>query len=317
MDFDLRDWLLILGPVFVSGVLLHGYWRMRRGRNELRMSLDKSFVNSEREIVDELTFLKAELPNGGARVTRAPTQAPLDLQTEEESETRSASTADAQIPDSRTPQAGTPHVGKREVPTTDLQQLDLDKDVPVLMEPVDVQVTGDPERHEGNDAPVVEVANEPSPVNEGVEATRAPPAVKQVDKPEKFVVVNVLSESHFDGQTLLESLLELGMTFGEMDIFHCLSDAGETEFSAVNAVEPGTFDPKFMATLQTPGVTFFMRVHEVRDPVASYDRMVAAAQKLSHDLGGELLDELRNTMTTQTIEHCRQGIQDFQYKHSA
>ena len=40
MDFDLRDWLLILGPVFISCVLLHGYWRMRRGANELKMSLD-------------------------------------------------------------------------------------------------------------------------------------------------------------------------------------------------------------------------------------------------------------------------------------
>ena len=66
MDFDLRDWLLVLGPVFVAVVLLHGYWRMRRSQGELRMALDKSFITSDD--VDDLQMLKAELPNGGARV---------------------------------------------------------------------------------------------------------------------------------------------------------------------------------------------------------------------------------------------------------
>ncbi|SVB13253.1 uncharacterized protein METZ01_LOCUS166107, partial [marine metagenome] len=44
VDFDLRQWLLILGPVIIIGVLLHGYLRMRAGQNELKMQLDKSFV---------------------------------------------------------------------------------------------------------------------------------------------------------------------------------------------------------------------------------------------------------------------------------
>ena len=43
MDFGLRDWLLILGPVFIAGILIHGYWRMRSNRSNLKMALDKSF----------------------------------------------------------------------------------------------------------------------------------------------------------------------------------------------------------------------------------------------------------------------------------
>ena len=45
MEFDLREWLLILGPVFIAVVLLHGYWRMRNGRNNLKMALDKNFLS--------------------------------------------------------------------------------------------------------------------------------------------------------------------------------------------------------------------------------------------------------------------------------
>ena len=43
MESDLRQWLLIIGPLLVLGVVLHGYYRMREGRNELKMDLDKSF----------------------------------------------------------------------------------------------------------------------------------------------------------------------------------------------------------------------------------------------------------------------------------
>ena len=73
MEFDLREWLLILGPVFIAVVLLHGYWRMRNGRNNLKMALDKNFLSQPggEDDIDDLTMLKAELPNGGARIIKA------------------------------------------------------------------------------------------------------------------------------------------------------------------------------------------------------------------------------------------------------
>ena len=70
MDFDLRQWLMVLGPVIIIGVLLHGYLRMRAGQNQIKMDLDESFSSQigDTAEVDELSLLKAELPNGGARV---------------------------------------------------------------------------------------------------------------------------------------------------------------------------------------------------------------------------------------------------------
>ena len=70
MEFDLRQWLLIIGPLLVLGVVLHGYYRMRVSSNDLKMNLDKSFLNREYiyEEDEERELAGTELPNGGARV---------------------------------------------------------------------------------------------------------------------------------------------------------------------------------------------------------------------------------------------------------
>lgn len=263
MDFNLREWLLVLGSVIVIGIVIHGYWRMRRGQSGLKMALDKSFLTppGEEGESDDISYLKAELPNGGARVTLETVEAPLD-------------------PD----------------------ELNLEEDVPVLMESVDIK------RADVKSAGVKRAAPE-----------RAPPVRKPQPtiRPEKFVVVNVLANGHFDGQTLLEAIVELGLVYGEMSIFHRLDEDGQTEFSLANSVEPGTFDLAEMDKLQIAGVVLFMRVHKVHDPIEVYDNMMDVAQKLCDEFGGKLQDESRSAMTSQTIEHCRQGIRDFQYKYSA
>ena len=72
MGFDLKQWLLVLVSMIIVGVMVKGYIRMRASRNRIQMKLDKSFVSRVGEItkVDDSNLLKAELPNGGARVIR-------------------------------------------------------------------------------------------------------------------------------------------------------------------------------------------------------------------------------------------------------
>ena len=72
-----------------------------------------------------------------------------------------------------------------------------------------------------------------------------------------------------------------------------------------------------MNNFTTPGVTLFMRVHELGDPVRALDDMLVVADAIALELGGEVRDETRSVMTPQTIEHCRQSIREFQFKHSA
>ena len=289
MDFDLRQWLMILGPVFIIGVLLHGYLRMRAGQNQIRMKLEKEFISGcgDDVEVDDLNLLRAELPNGGARVIAA---------SESEAEARVAETEPAA------------------------------EEVPVLVESVDLPaISAADNLPEVDELPVISATDTPAADMPAADmpVAKAPPAKAPSEetppsKPEKFVVINVMALGDpFPGQHLLEILVNADMSFGDMDIFHKLLPDGEPAFSLASAVVPGTFDPATMETFSTPGVTLFMRVHELAEPVKVLDDMLAVAESIAVELGGEISDESRSVMTPQTIEHCRQSIQEFQFRHSA
>lgn len=297
MDFDLRQWLLILGPVFIIGVLLHGYFRMRSGQNEIKMKLDPSFLSRQGEdhVVDELSLFKAELPNGGARL--------LD------------SKAGAVIPGNDVPLL----TDSVELPSMSAtSSVDLPKTDPLpafTPEPI-----SEPEEpaidHSVDEAPAKAPPARKAPKieeDQSAEETAAP-----IRKPEMFVVIYVLAlDEPFLGQGLVEVLLDSGMIFGEMDIFHQLDDRGEQLFSLASAVEPGTFNLSSLDQFSTPGVSLFMRVHELEAPLQVLDSMLSVANMVAQELNGEVRDETRSVMTPQTIEHCRQSLTEFLYKHSA
>ena len=102
-----------------------------------------------------------------------------------------------------------------------------------------------------------------------------------------------------------------------MSIFHRHEEddlLSPVQFSVANAVEPGYFDPEKMDSLSTPGVSFFMSLPGPKDYMKAFDFMLETAQCFAKNLGGELRDEQRSVMTTQTIEHCRQRIREFERK---
>ena len=73
---ELRDALLLVLASAVALVFAHGVWRAYFGQPKLKMKLDRQFQNSAPIIEgDELAMLKAELPNGGARVVTTPSAA--------------------------------------------------------------------------------------------------------------------------------------------------------------------------------------------------------------------------------------------------
>lgn len=297
MDFDLRQWLLILGPIFIIGVLLHGYFRMRSGQNDIKMKLDRSFLSRQGEdhVVDDLSLFKAELPNGGARLLDSKASAvisaddvPLLIDSVELPSISATSSVD--LPKTDSLPASTPEP----IPEPEKSAIDHSVD--------EVPAKAPPARK----APKIEE-------DQSDEETAAP-----IRKPEMFVVIYVLAlDEPFLGQGLVEVLLDSGMTFGEMDIFHQLNDRGAQLFSLASAVEPGTFDLSSLDQFSTPGISLFMRVHELAAPLQVLDSMLSVANRVAQELNGEVRDETRSVMTPQTIEHCRQSLTEFLYKHSA
>ena len=294
MEFDVRDWLLVIGPVFIVGVLVHGYWRMRSNRNTLKMALDKTFLTDNGDVDDEdkhdLSFFKAELPNGGARLVSDPEQVALDLNEEvpvlmDPVEMGDASPADRRIADRPRAERNIQRAPARDRVRT---------------------VTESAQKIETS-------VDEQTAVSDHESTTKQRPGA---NCPERFVILYVAAiHGPFEGQHLLECLLDQGMTFGEMDIFHRTSDAGKILFSSANAVAPGTFVVSEMHQIKTPAISLFMQANLLNDPLAAYDQMVEVAQNLALDLVGEVKDESRSVLTPQTIEHGRQSLVEFVHRY--
>ena len=136
-------------------------------------------------------------------------------------------------------------------------------------------------------------------------------------EPEEVIVINVMAKKGelFAGSDLLPILMQHGMRLGSMSIFHKHagnSDKGPVVFSMANMVKPGTFDVAQMEEFTTPGVSFFLQLPNPNGNMKSFEQMLSAADSIKASLNGDLKDEHRSVITRQTIEHCRQRIQDFE-----
>jgi cell division protein ZipA len=172
--------------------------------------------------------------------------------------------------------------------------LGLEEPVPTLLNPVD-------------DEPASKPASQSKVTTRGLAPV------------EEVLVINVIArdEEGFKGPALLQNILESGLRFGEMDIFHrheSMAGNGEVLFSMANALKPGTFDLDDIEGFSTRAVSFFLGLPGPRHPKQAFDVMVAAARKLAHELNGELKDDQRSVLTAQTIEHYRQRIVEYERK---
>lgn len=123
------------------------------------------------------------------------------------------------------------------------------------------------------------------------------------------------AERPMAGRELLAALLEQGLRFGAMNIFHrhqLRSGHDELQFSMANALEPGTFDIDAMEGQQFRAVTFFLKLPGPSAPADALDRMLHSAQQLAARFQAELRDDQHSALSQQTISHLREKVRDFE-----
>lgn len=122
----------------------------------------------------------------------------------------------------------------------------------------------------------------------------------------------------FSGRTLESALRSHFFYFGEKNIYHRhVSDNPENPivYSIAQATEPGHFDVESLKTQRIQGIVIFMILPmQNQNPVKIFDQMLKSARQLAAALNGELCDEQRHRLTSQTIEHCRERILDHHRK---
>ena len=343
---NLRDWFIVVGIILIVVILLDGVRRVRQKRAEFHSDYQNPQVTTSAEHED----YSSELPNGGARVIKStedsverhssseqhssdhPPINPSESNTEqwkgaaepaETSDTQPMATeesTDVLFQPTQPQPAKASNVASRFVPgkKKDIQPghaltgvvLDTPTAPPANAED-DVAVKTD-----FYGAPVKAVTKPRSTSFERKSEVKS--ANVSEDMPREVIVINVVAKEGKEYNLELLSLINAcGLTHGEMGIYHRNEDdngLGKVQFSMANGVEPGTFNLSEGETFITPGVCFFMSLPGASDLMKAFDYMLETANCVIKNFGGELRDENHSVITTQTIEHYRQQVRNFNLK---
>lgn len=122
------------------------------------------------------------------------------------------------------------------------------------------------------------------------------------------------------GQDIVVAAEKAGLTFGHMDVFHRLVDGRPEQgpvFSVANIIKPGSFDMATISELETPAIAFFLTLPAPLSALDAWDTMLPAAQRMSELLDGVVLDEERNALGRQRIQHIRDELRSYDRQQQA
>jgi len=138
------------------------------------------------------------------------------------------------------------------------------------------------------------------------------PGPKRVER-RKILSLRLAASPHrIEGGRLLEVMLAEELQHGKYGIFHRLHQDGTSMFSVASMVEPGSFDPDAMQSIQYPGVTLFAQLPASVPGMHALNEMIACARRLQQSLGGTLQDDRGVPLTVHRIEKLRQEVRDFE-----
>ena len=155
------------------------------------------------------------------------------------------------------------------------------------------------------------------PVENSPQSTTDKPSNK---KSEIIIALLVVSnkENGFAGTDIFSVLEELGLKYGEMNIFHHYGigeiKAQQAVFSVANMLEPGTFDPQQKSEFSSPGLALFMRLPGPLGGRVAFELMLNNGQRMAEMLEGVLVDEQYSSLTQKSISLLRTKIANFEQR---
>ncbi len=115
------------------------------------------------------------------------------------------------------------------------------------------------------------------------------------------------------GAQINSSAQAMGLTFGEMNIFHYKKN-GRDIFGLANMLEPGYFDADTIHDLKTSGLTVFMKLkanESLDDALDNLTEMLQRSYQIAGLLGARLCNHKRQTLTEQDAENYRTQVREF------
>ncbi|MGK2889709.1 MAG: cell division protein ZipA [Candidatus Malihini olakiniferum] len=286
---DLRLILIVVGAIAIIALLLHGLWTSREERSSFFRDRPVKRLKQKQKWEDAAPLKELDEAVGKVRVTR--TRVP---------EKPVLGAFDKPVLPSAL------EVRAEEAYDEPLRpaQVIRDRDIPPA----------------GSVASASEVTQALPEQDTDPAQPQAPRPIKSNTQQEAVLVLHVATYqgSIIGGEVLLQSVLQAGFQFGEMNIFHRHinpAGAGPVLFSLANMVKPGSFSIDEMADFSTPGVSIFMMAPSYGDANQNFKLMLQSAQRIADDVGGVVLDDERRLMTPQKVEAYKSRIRDVLRTH--
>jgi cell division protein ZipA len=139
---------------------------------------------------------------------------------------------------------------------------------------------------------------------------------------DKIVTVYIAARAgeKLRGPDIVVAAEKAGLAYGHMNVFHRLVE-GHPErgpvFSVANIMKPGSFDMAAIHELETPAIAFFLTLPAPVPALDAWDMMEPTAQRMAALLDGVVLDESRNALGRQRVQHIREELRAYDRQREA
>ena len=159
--------------------------------------------------------------------------------------------------------------------------------------------------------PAVEAAPQPASLVETVsEEEKARPG------PDRVVALRLIPRgAELPTERAVAALRGAGLEHGRYAIFHRQLGTNREGFSVASLTEPGSFDVEHLGDATIAGLSFFLVLPGIGDPVSRFDAMVETARRLSVELAADLFDERGSSWSSQRERYLREEL--IEYRHQA
>ena len=116
------------------------------------------------------------------------------------------------------------------------------------------------------------------------------------------------------GPDIVVAAEKAGLTYGHMNVFHRLVQGHPEQgpiFSVANVKKPGSFEMGEIQSLETPAIAFFLTLPAPVAALDAWEMMQPAAERMAELLDGVVLDEQRNALGRQRVQHLREEMRAY------
>jgi len=161
---------------------------------------------------------------------------------------------------------------------------------------------------------------DPSPVERAPQPTSLVETVSEEEKarpgPERVVALRLIPRGvELRTERAVTALRGAGLEHGRYAIFHRQLGTNREAFSVASLTEPGSFDLEHLDDASIAGLSFFLVLPGIGDPVSRFDAMVETARRLSVELAADLFDERGSSWSSQRERYLREEL--IEYRHQS